>query len=119
MNDYRYGILDRISTELADIDWVELPDDVREFTGEFGKLEISHEDRHGYLFIQLGKYQLIIGFGDTDPYMWDGTIYWSFSIDFATDVFYSGEIRNGSSRYVIWELFDQLNEQLKIKNGAN
>lgn len=116
MNDYRHGILTRISTELEGVEWQELPEGVRDFIGHYETLS-PHIEYPLYLFTQLGEWQLIIGFGDTDPYMWDGTIYWQIQRDYSTSDYYSGEIANGSPRYVLWTLFDQLNEELK--KGAN
>ena len=113
MEDYRLDILKRLETILADVEFLELPDDTREFFGSYDKLETWLQYPE-YLGVLLPKnYQLIIGFGDENPTYWDGTIYWSVSVDFNTDVFYSGEIRNGSPEYVIFELFYQLNEQIK------
>ena len=117
MNDYRLDILKRLETELAEVEWQELPDTTREFLGFYDKLETWIEYPE-YLGATIKKdFQLIVGFGDENPTYWDGTLYWSFSKDFNTDVFFSGEIRNGSPEYVVFELFYQLNEQIKEKGN--
>jgi hypothetical protein len=117
MEDYRLDILRRLQTILADVEFLELPDDTREFLGSYDKLETWIE-YPAYLGATIKTdYQIILGFGDANPTYWDGTLHWSFSKDFTTTPFFSGEIRNGSPEYVIWELFYQLNEE--IKKGAN
>ena len=113
MEDYRLDILKRLETILADVEFLELPDDTREFFGSYNKLETWIEYPE-YLGATIKTdYQIILGFGDENPTYWDGLLHWSFSKDFNTDVFFSGEIRNGSPEYVIFELFYQLNEQIK------
>jgi len=116
MEQYRIEILENIRTEISPLLWEELPELTREFFGVFGKVN-PWKQYPEYLGVELNDYQLIIGFGDSNPDYWDGTIFWSISKDFATDNFYSGEIRNGSPKYILWELFADLEEQLK--KGAN
>lgn len=117
MNDYRLDILKRLDGILGDVEFLELPDDTREFFGSYDKLETWIEYPE-YLGVLLPKnYQLVIGFGDENPTYWNGIIYWSVSSDFNTDIYFSGEITNGSPEYVVWQLFYQLNEQLKKKAG--
>jgi len=115
VNDYRSEIVGRLATELTNLDWIELPDMVREHLGYFTELTTHLEQ--GYTLAELpnGK-ELIIGFGDTAADMWDGTIYWQLQHDSGLG-HYSGEITNGSPRYVLWSLFEQLEEALK--KGAN
>jgi hypothetical protein len=111
-HDYRIEILRNLSGEFEQVDWVELPDPVRDLTGNFSRLEPTIEYPQ-YLNIWLGHgYEITLGFGDEDPYMWNGVLYWQITDGIETN-FFSGEIANGSPRYVLWELFDQFNEQLK------
>jgi hypothetical protein len=112
MNDYRRSILERLETELKGIEWEELPDHVRDLTGNFSRFEPTLEyPEYLNLFLGLG-FELILGFGDEAPDMWNGVLYWQITDGIAKNDFY-GEITNGSPRYVLWELFHQFNEQLK------
>lgn len=111
-HDYRIEILRNLQGEFEQVDWVELPDQVRDLTGNFSRLEPTVE-YPAYLNVWLGHgFDIVLGFGDEDPYMWDGTLYWQIGDGIETNYFH-GQIRNGSPRYVLWELFDQFNEQLK------
>lgn len=114
MRDYRRDILEHLTTELKELDWVELPENTRDLTGSFSRLDpyIQYPE---YLQTDLGNgYQLVLGFGDTSPDMWEGVLYWSIQKDNETSpVYYQGEANNGSPRYVLWTLFEDLEEQLK------
>lgn len=119
MRDYRRRILEDIGTVLATVLWEELPEDTREFLGVYDKLAVEIEYPE-FLQTEFPKtFELVIGFGDQNPDFWDGTIYWSIRNEFDQDprVEFFGEIRNGSPEYVVWELFNDFNEQ--IKKGAN
>jgi hypothetical protein len=85
--------------------------------GNFGELK-AHVEYPAYVFSELGNgWQLVLGFGDTDPNLWDGVLSWQLQRDYDTHDYYDGEINNGSPRYVLWSLFEQLEELLK--KGAN
>lgn len=116
--DYRYLILDNIKEELEGISWVELPDLTRDFIGHFGTLNVSIEYPL-YLQTELPNgYQIVLGFGDENPEMWNGVLYWQIQKDYDTHpLYFSGEMANGSPFYVLWCLFEQLEEALK--KGSN
>ena len=116
MSNYRLNILERLQTELRGVEWVELPDHIRDLTGNYSQLDPTIEHPL-YLNLFLGHgFELILGFGDEDPDMWNGVLYWQITDGIAGNDFY-GEITNGSPRYVVWELLDQFNEQLKERTS--
>jgi hypothetical protein len=115
--DYRHYILEEIRTELTELDWVELPDLTKEFLDSFSKLS-AHIEYPEYLFCEFPNgWQLILGFGDSNPDMWNGTLYWQIQKDYETTDYYAGQMNNGSPRFILWSLFENLEEQLK--KGAN
>lgn len=117
MANYRYDILDRLAKELKGTYWEELPDLVRDLTGNFSELEPTIEHPL-YLNVFLGNgWDLVLGFGDENPEMWNGLLHWYLD-DETESIFFEGEITNGSPKFVVWELFDQINEKLKGANNA-
>jgi hypothetical protein len=112
MNDYQKGILDGLFTELAETEGQELPwETVKHLDLHLGNLKPVLEYPM-YLNCELGHLNLVLGFGDDDPEYWNGTIY-AYIHNADETEFYQIEIRNGSPRYVLWELFNELNEQIK------
>jgi hypothetical protein len=116
--DYKHYILEEIRTELTNLDWVEFPDLTREFLGNFTKLS-AHIEYPEYLFCEFPNgWQLILGFGDSSPDMWDGVLYWQLQRDYETTDYHAGQMNNGSPRFILWCLFEELEEQLKGAKNA-
>jgi len=115
MNEYQKGILDGLYAELKETGGQELPwETVKYLDLNLGNLNPVIEYPM-YLNCELSHLNLVLGFGDEDPTYWDGTIH-AYIHNADETEFYQIEIRNGSPKYVIWELFNKFNELLK---GAN
>jgi hypothetical protein len=117
MNDYRREILGNLKADIEGVYWVELGDMTREFLGYYETLKGYTTIEDGYIITELpNDYELVIGFGDTEAEFWNGVLYWQIYNDTKLG-HYSGEITNGSPRFIFWTLFEQLEEALSKKGN--
>ena len=83
--------------------------------GEDTTFKTSIEDRYGYMWIEFGDFEITLGFGDTEPNMWNGVVYWQLNTLDGQGL-YEGEINNGSPSFILWELFSAIASNLTTNN---
>jgi hypothetical protein len=120
MEKYEKQILENLEAEFKARSVVELPELVRVtlFKSEWFA---SIEERGAYLSVHTTDNEfnilseVIIGFGETGGNgsgHWAGNLHWEAYLNGVQYGF--GTVANGSPNYVVWELFDSLDEQLRF-----
>ena len=118
MENYEKTTLENLFDYYQGLDWIELPENIREFWQD--KPQITIVEHGATLNLWNDERELIIGFGSYGGVgeIWDGLLLFQFTDHNETAKFYEldGEVSNGSPFYVWDKVFAKLTDH--IGNGG-
>lgn len=101
----------------AQIDWIELPENLGEFWEKLP--EICLDERGLTLSVQHEDHELVLGFGEYGGggEMWDGQLCWQTYThkNEPRNWEMEGYVWNGSPRYVWHKVYEQLGKQIELR----